>query len=238
MWASEGKLLHAEGITSAKALGQEQQGGQHGWSQAKEGKKKGDESKEAEPGSLGSPVWAIRRLLAFDFEDTGELLEGLADNGAYFESQCLGVAIATLFFESSPGMNPGPTNSRFMLTLVPQRNISALRVETWAWALGRAEGGKPEAQGAASWGSRKLCEGGAPTGEFALQGTSNVALALRRPAVNCPIAWGKEKGEMNPGLGWAGLQAPGLLNRLSRRLDPPHAPSMPPGSRPASGSQD
>ena len=46
MWVAERKLLGAEGITSAKALGQEQQGGQCGWSQVNEGKEKG-----------GQPLW-------------------------------------------------------------------------------------------------------------------------------------------------------------------------------------
>lgn len=40
LWVSEEKLLQAEGMRNAKALGQEQQGGQHSKSQVNEGKKK------------------------------------------------------------------------------------------------------------------------------------------------------------------------------------------------------
>ena len=80
-------------------------------------------------------------LLALDFEDAGELLEGKAANRVYFESQCFGMAIATLFFfESSPGMNPSPTNSRVMLTLVPQQDLLALRTEACAGEAGAGLG--------------------------------------------------------------------------------------------------
>lgn len=57
-----------------------------------------------------------------------------------------------------------------------------------------------------------------------------MASALRLLAVNCPRKEGR-----NESLGWAGLRAPGLLNGLSRSLDPPHAPSKPPGSHPGLG---
>ena len=59
------------------------------------------------------PFVVILRPLAFYFEENGELLESSANNRFYFKLVFVGVGIGIIFFsESSPDMNPGPTNSK------------------------------------------------------------------------------------------------------------------------------